>query len=158
MNYTCCFSGHCILSEIEISALRRDLTKRVDALLDRGVHTFITGGAIGFDMLVADILVDKKNSGTNLCFVLAIPCPDHTKNWSGENKAHFMMLLEQADEIQYVSKEYHEGCMKTRNFYMVDRSAYCICASRKARSGSAQTMNYARQRGKRVTNILQERG
>ena len=53
----------------------------------------------------------------------------------------------------YVSTEYHNSCMKKRNRYMVDRSAYCICAVSHGFCGANQTAQYARKTGVHVVNI-----
>ncbi|MEA4852857.1 MAG: hypothetical protein VB082_01125 [Christensenella sp.] len=62
-------------------------------------------------------------------------------------------MLDEADEIIYVSEEYTDGCMKKRNHYMVDRSAYCICAQIYETGGTAQTVRYVRARVAKVKNV-----
>jgi len=43
--------------------------------------------------------------------------------------------------------------MKERNQYMVDNSAYCICALTRPVSGTAQTVRYAKQQGLEISNV-----
>jgi len=46
-----------------------------------------------------------------------------------------------------------DGCMKKRNRYMVDQSAYCICTHLYPMSGTEQTVKYARRKGLRIINV-----
>lgn len=39
----------------------------------------------------------------------------------------YFSILEQADKVVYVSREYREGCMLKRNRYLVDHAA-CLLA------------------------------
>ncbi|WP_084082332.1 hypothetical protein [Desulforamulus aeronauticus] len=61
-------------------------------------------------------------------------------------------LIGEADEIIYASKDYTDGCMKKRNQYMVDRSAYCICAQVYPTGGTAQ-VRYAREKELQIINV-----
>ncbi len=58
-----------------------------------------------------------------------------------------------ADEIRYISDEYTADCMMLRNYAMVDNSVYCICASLRGASGTAQTIAYAKEKGVTVINV-----
>ena len=59
-------------------------------------------------------------------------------------------LLDEADEVIYVSEEYTDGCMKKRNRYMVERSDYCICVQIYQMGGTVQMVKYAKKKGLRV--------
>ena len=66
---------------------------------------------------------------------------------------HFRSLLNEADEVYYVSENYTPDCMRERNFYMVENSAYCICALISKVTGTAQTVTYAQQKGLHIINV-----
>ena len=65
----------------------------------------------------------------------------------------YRKLLIEADETIYVSEEYNAFCMKKRNNYMVEQSAYCICALLQEKSGTGQTVRYARKKGLQIINV-----
>lgn len=85
--------------------------------------------------------------------IFALPCPNYDARWAEDAKQLLRSLLAESDEIIYVSDEYSDDCMKLRNEYMVNRSAYCICALLHQRSGTSQTVNFARKNALNVINV-----
>lgn len=152
-NRTCCFTGHRKLPTDRLESIIQRLNNEVDALIGRGVTDFISGGALGFDQLAAALIVAKKEKGRHVRLILALPCRDQDAFWAEEQKELYRYLLAGADEIVYVSEKYADRCMEKRNRYMVDRSAYCICAWLHPLGGTAQTVRYARRRGIKVINL-----
>ena len=150
---TCCFTGHRKLPKEKIERIIIRLDRDVENLINQGVTTFISGGALGFDQVAASLIVAKKEMGRKICLIFALLCKNQDELWSAEEKELYHNLLAEADEVIYVSEEYHDGCMKKRNRYMVDHSAYCICARLHPFSGIDQTVKYARQKGLKVINV-----
>lgn len=151
--HTCCFTGHRKLPKDKIECILKGLDREVEDLIAQGVTTFISGGALGFDQIAASLIVAKKEMGRDIRLVFAWPYRNQDENWNDNQKRLYHDLLAEADEIIYVSEVYFEGCMKKRNRYMVDRSAYCICARLHPLSGTEQTLKYARRKGVRVINV-----
>lgn len=150
---TCCFTGHRKLPLGKIESIVIRLNHEIDTLISQGVTDFISGGAIGFDQIAASLIIAKKEMGRDIRLIFALPCSNQDERWSKEQKKLYRGLLAEADEIVYISEEYTDDCMKKRNKHMVDRSAYCICALSYPRSGTGQTVRYARQKGIRVINV-----
>lgn len=151
---TCCFTGHRRLPKDKIQQIVIRLNQEVDNLISQGVTDFISGGALGFDQIAASLIVAKKEMGHNIRLIFALPCKNQDEQWSFEQKRLYHNLLGEADEIIYVSEEYTDGCMKKRNQYMVDRSAYCICALIYPTGGTAQTVKYARRNSIIIRNVI----
>lgn len=151
--HTCCFTGHRKLPNNRLASIIKHLEDAVSTLIGQGVTDFISGGALGFDQLAAMLVVAKRERGHNVRLILALPCKNQDDFWAEEQKELYRYLLDKADEIIYVSEKYSDGCMKKRNYYMVDRSAYCICAWLHPLGGTAQTVAYARQKRIKVINI-----
>lgn len=152
---TCCFSGHRKLPINKIEHIVRRLSIEVDALVRQGVTDFIVGGALGFDQISASLIATKKEMGASIRLIFALPCHNQDAQWSSEQKRLYRALLMEADEVRYVSEEYSSDCMKKCNDYMVENSGCCICALLKDRSGTAQTVRYAREKGLRIINVAQ---
>ena len=150
---TCCFTGHRVLPGDKIEQIKERLEREVDNLAAQGVTNFISGGALGFDQIAASVIIAKKETGKNVRLIFALPCKNQEKNWSRDQRHHYHRLLLEADEIVYVSEDYKDGCMKKRNRYMVDRSAFCICACLFMYSGTGQTVRYAKQKGLTTINV-----
>lgn len=151
--HICCFTGHRRLPQEKIESIVKRLDIAINGLIDKGVSDFISGGAIGFDLIAASLIVAKKEMGHNVRLIFALPCKNQDEKWSEGQKKLYHDLLGEADEIIYVSEQYSDGCMKKRNRYMVDRSAYCICARLHPLSGTEQTVKYARQKGLMIINV-----
>ena len=145
--YTCCFTGHRKLPADRIIDIVKNLNDAVERLIDQGVTNFISGGAVGFDQIAASLIVAKKEMGVNIRLIFVLPCPDQDLFWEKEPRELFHNLLHHADEIIYLSEKYEDGCMEKRNRYMVDQSAYCICALLYPNSGTGQTVRYAEKKG-----------
>lgn len=150
---TCCFSGHRTLPLNKTQAIVANLNREIDALIENGVTNFISGGALGFDQIAASLIVSKKEMGRNIKLILALPCKNQDAQWNKNQQKLYRDLLGKADEIIYVSEEYDSFCMKRRNNYMVEHSAYCICALLHQKSGTGQTVRFAGKKGLKIINV-----
>ena len=151
--HTCCFSGHRIFSQKRIEAIGKRLHEEIDRLIQQGITNFISGGALGFDHMAATLVLSKKHQGADIRLILALPCRDQDKEWTDMQKYMYHIFLAEADEVHYVSEKFTSDCMKKRNYFMVDKSAFCICALLRDISGTGQTVRYAQQQGLQVINI-----
>lgn len=151
---TCCFTGHRTLPANKIQTIVTNLDREIDALIEKGVTNFISGGALGFDQIAASLIVAKKEMGKSVQLIFALPSKNQDAQWNEKQRELYQSLLGEADEIFYVSEDYDPFCMKRRNKYMVERSAYCICALLHEKSGTGQTVRFARKKGLRIINTV----
>lgn len=152
---TCCFTGHRKLPQGKIEMMILNLNREVDNLIAQGVTDFISGGALGFDQIAASLIIAKKEMGCKIRLIFALPYKNQDEFWTDEQKRLYHNILAEADEVIYVSEEYANGCMKKRNRYMVDCSAYCVCALLYPFSGTDQTVKYARKQGLKTINVAE---
>ena len=150
---TCCFTGHRHLPADKIEDIKKRLNDELDRLYHQGVRRFISGGAIGFDRMDAAAVAEKHGQGWDLQLISALPCENQSERWTDTQRQNYQHLLDKANEIIYISKEFTPDCMKKRNFYMVDNSQVCICAYLFEKSGAGQTLRYAKQKGLEIINI-----
>lgn len=134
------------------------MKKEIIRLINSGIDTFINGAARGFDMLSAETVIEMKKEmpdmAKNIRLILYLPCTDQNKSWNYQDKLRYNMLITQADEYIFVTNSsYTDGCMKKRNYKMVDDSCACIAYCTSKRSGTSQTMNYAEKCGCEVINL-----
>ena len=57
---SCCFTGHRRISVEQKRLLIKKLDKLLDTLSARGINHYICGGALGFDTLAAQVVLQKK--------------------------------------------------------------------------------------------------
>jgi len=149
----CCFTGHRNPAKADLPGLKTKLEQMIESLICQGVSRFLNGGAVGFDALCAEIVLDFKQKNEAVKLVMILPCRDQDKSWSEKDKAAYKDILAAADETIYVSEEYFDGCMKLRNIRLVEESDFCIAYVKRQRSGSAQTMRLAQKKGIPIFNL-----
>ena len=153
------FSGHRKIPASGIDRLRSQLRSAILRLYDAGCVDYISGMAVGFDLLAAEAVLELRGEGTELRLTAAIPCPGQSRFYSVGDKARYQKVLNEADRIVTVSKSYHRGCMLRRNDYLVDNSGQFIAyydGSR--RGGTAYTVSRAKAAGRPVTNLYRGGG
>lgn len=117
----CCFTGHRMLPKDKIPVMKDTLKKEVINLINQGIEYFETGGAIGFDTLAAQTIIDLRKEYEQIKLILIIPCRDQACGWSYEDQIVYLDIKRKADKIIYLSEKYKRGCMFKRNRYMVEQ-------------------------------------
>ena len=153
-NISCCVTGHRRLPVNKMEKIVINLHREIEKLIADGVTDFISGGALGFDQIVASLIVAKKEMDINIRLIFALPCKNQDTFWSQKQKTLYQNLLIEADEIIYLSDNYDPDCMRRRNQYMVEHSKYCICALLHEKSGTGQTVRLARKNGLKIINVM----
>jgi len=152
-NNTCCITGHRILLPKKIVKIEKCLNKEIDNLIHKGVSVFISSGAIGFSHIASSIIITKRQQGANIRLIFALPCRNQGDNWSDNHRLIFRSLLNEANEIRYISEVYTPECMTKRSHYMLDNSAYCICYMRCKARKTSRLLGYAQQQSVQIINV-----
>ena len=149
---TCCFTGHRKLYK-PVEELIPPLKAAIDDMYSRGVRNFCCGGALGFDTLAAQMVLELKKTRDDVRLVLILPCPEQANRWAGRDIAEYERIKSLADEVIITSPHYTSFCMHVRNHRLVDESAYCIAYLVVNKGGTASTVDYAAQQGVKTVNI-----
>lgn len=150
---SCCFTGHRNLSGQECAFVRDRLVDVVGSLVAKGITEFYCGGALGFDTLAAEVVLEQKKIHPSVHLHMVLPCPDQDKNWSADDRLRFREILERADSCEIVSDRYTSNCMMKRNRRMVDLALYCVDCQRRDHGGTAYTVEYARKKGRQLIHV-----
>jgi uncharacterized phage-like protein YoqJ len=150
---TACFTGHRELSLFQIPFIKRKLKKALEELIENGYLYFGAGGALGFDTLAAQAVLELRKKYSQIKLILVLPCKTQADRWPEADKEEYESIKNQADKVVYTSEEYTSDCMFKRNRHLVDYSSICICYLNKDSGGTAYTVNYARSRGLEIINI-----
>ena len=155
----CCFTGHRRLSPREKARLRPQVRTLIRRLcLERGVHTFLAGGALGFDTLAAQqVMLCKEQDLLPVNLVLVLPCLEQSAKWPLQDSVLYEDLIARADEVIYTGDLYTPGCLHRRNRYLVDHSAICAgyLKNGSVRSGTGYTVQYAAAQGLEIINLAE---
>ena len=153
--HRCCFTGHrpdkMELGEKEIKPL---LEKVIDDAIAEGYVTFITGMAMGTDIWAAEIVLERKKRNKDLHLICALPHPNFESRRSMTEKMKFNKIVKKADLVKEINNHYFTGCYQVRNEWMVDRSNLVIAVFNGQKSGTKNTVNYAKRKGVKIMNVL----
>lgn len=152
----CCFTGHRSLPYHRRPAIRQRLRTVLIQLIEQGVWCFGAGGALGFDTLAAQTVLELKEQYPQIRLVLVLPCKEQTRGWSAANTAEYSRILQQADKVVWLSERYYRGCMHVRNRRLVDSAQTCVCYYTGGEGGTAYTVGYAREKGRRILNLAEQ--
>lgn len=160
-----CFTGHrpkalpwgydeekesCILFKNVMFAI-------IEKAILNGYTYFISGMALGIDMICAEIVLKLKKKYKNVVLECAIPCLNQEKQWPLSEQERYKKILHKADIVHYVSKEeYSNSCMNDRNKYMVEQSDVVIAVWNGKPSGTGNTIRFAKENGCKVRIINPE--
>ncbi|HHT26634.1 MAG TPA: DUF1273 domain-containing protein [Firmicutes bacterium] len=152
---TCIFIGHRIIPRASIQPLITRLDSAIESLVKQNVTTFISGGALGFDLVASALVVFKKERYRHIRLCFALPCREATRYWRDDQKRFLQQLQAEADRTIYVSEQHQIDCVEKQRRYLVDHAAYCLCALLKPSAGIEQTLDYAKERKVRLIDIAE---
>lgn len=161
------YSGNPVYQSLTVSAVRLMLYRYIDMAIEKGYTDFFSGLAIGTDLWAAEYILKKRRYNKNIKLIGAMPYLRHAENYNAdytqllkkvEQEADILLTVNKNPDIVYSNsksdKEAH-FLYRDRNYYMVDGSDAVIAFLNRGSfaSGTAQTVNYARRRGRKVRNF-----
>ena len=143
---TCCFTGHRELWDNE-AFVWKETQNAVAALYEEGIRTFLSGGAKGFDLLAARVVLAFKQSRPDARLHMILPCQNQAKSWGAADRREHEAVLRQADKITILAPHYYNGCMQVRNRRLVDDAQVVVAYLKKKAGGTYYTVKYANGKG-----------
>lgn len=137
---TCCFTGprpDLIYGyDVHTNLYRLLLAKTMELIKflveERGITTFLSGGALGGDTIFF-VAVDRlKEQGYDIKNILCIPYEEQASRWSRQDIAFYEEMKCYADELIFVNEEggYESEniyeALQNRNNFMIDYSSYVV--------------------------------
>ena len=152
--HRCCFTGHrphkLAAPENEV---KKWLNNEIERAISEGFVTFITGCAMGTDIWAGQIIIEKRRQNPSLHLIAASPYPNFEKRWTPEWQEQYLRLLEGADLVRYISKQYSEDCFIIRNRWMVDHSSKLIAVYNGTPGGTRNTIAYAKMNNLKIVTF-----
>lgn len=158
---TCCFTGHrpdrlpsgWRQDPDTCTPLRMALRDAVLQAVRDGYDIFLSGMALGVDLMAAKEVLELKKVGYPLRLIAAIPCPEQDACWREPDRRAYRTLLEQADEQVLICPHYTPYCMHARNRWMVEHSARVIAVFDGSPGGTANTIQLAQKKRREIVRI-----
>ena len=159
---TVCFTGHRPqsipflwdeTSEKSIALKKRIRQEIVNLIEHKNATHFISGMALGTDQICAEIVLELKEQYPHITLECAFPCKTQAVKWSDKCRERYFGIIFKADKKIMVQREYTPDCMMKRNKYMVDKSDFIIAVWNGSKSGTGNTVTYAKSKDKTVIQI-----
>ncbi|MFT9488297.1 MAG: SLOG family protein [Tepidibacillus sp.] len=120
------------------------LSKTIDELIAEGYTHFISGMAIGVDMVAAELVLEKRKKDPNIFLICAVPFEGQENLWPEPIKKRYFDILNQADEVVYISYPGYAGWkMQKRNEWMVDHANVIVAVWDGTKGGTENCVKYA---------------
>lgn len=139
-----CFTGHRPAGlSMDETRIKNKLKELIPQLEQKGITTFISGMAQGFDIYAAETVLVLKQQGHRIILVAAPPFKGFETAWSEQWRIRYTRIMTSADFIYYVGNEYSRSVFQKRNEWMADRSSVVIaCYTEGQRGGTANMISY----------------
>ena len=155
-NKTCCFTGHRDIPERDRVQICQRAERIIRQLYSRGVRYYGVGGAIGFDTMMAWLLMELREKDLlDIKVILVKPFEGYTSRWSNEQRKQYEALLPLYDKVVCVSDSPGRQAYLARNRHIVKHSAFCIAYCTRATGGTAYTVEFARQERLTIYNVAE---
>lgn len=149
------FTGHRHLSEHTDSLILK-LKEEIIRTYQAGKRFFKTGGAVGFDTLAAEVVLQLKEHLPELALMVIVPFEGQDIYFSPASKVRYRRILDQADEVVVLSATYFQHCYLRRNAYLVNHASRLIAYyDGVGTGGTSFTVRLAESKQIPVSNLFQ---
>ena len=168
MGRTCCFTGYrphrfaFSPDGLRPEQVQAALGEQIRRLYAEGYRTFISGMSAGVDLWAAAEVLALREDHEDVVLIAAVPFAGQESHWSIPLQREYRRILDAAQQVEYLydeaaAKEDASACYRGRNRWMVDRSdtvlAVCEIDLADSRTGTANTVRYARRLQKRILYV-----
>lgn len=132
-------------------ALKAALKEQIEALVEDGITDFYSGGADGVDCWAALIVLELKKTNPALRLHCVLPHEGQADKWSDSVQERYHPILNQADTVEYVSREYYDGCMLNRNRRLIKAAGSLLAVyNGECHGGTAASRAVCSEAGKKT--------
>ncbi len=149
----CSFTGHRSIEARHTKGIRSLVMRAVDYAYGEGCRDFYNGGAIGFDLLAASVVLEYRKAHPDVRLHILVPCRGQDARWSQADKREYARILDSADSVTVMAEHYYDGCMHVRNRRLVDNCDMLIAYLGRNTGGTAATVRMANAAKKKVYNL-----
>ena len=141
----CAFTGHRPDKlPASLISLRAALRETILAAVECGYRDFISGMAMGVDMLAAEEVLALREKYP-LRLIAALPYRGQGDHFPADQRRRHRQILARADLAQCICDSYTPYCMNGRNRWMVENAGRLIAVFDGSPGGTANTVATARQ-------------
>lgn len=148
------FTGHRFYDFSQRVFIQERLTSAISEAYDHGIRNFISGFALGIDLMAAQLVQSLKCNLPGISLTAAIPFEGQAERYNIYDKRVYRRLLELADKVIVLSDYYYSRCFLDRDEFMVENASYLIAYyDGREKGGTYYTVKKARARGIPIINV-----
>ena len=148
------FTGHRFYDFSQRVFIQERLTSAISEAYDHGIRNFISGFALGIDLMAAQLVQSLKCNLPGISLTAAIPFEGQAERYNIYDKRVYRRLLELADKVIVLSDCYYPRCFLDRDEFMVENASYLIAYyDGREKGGTYYTIKKARARGIPIINV-----
>ncbi len=148
------FTGHRFYDFSQREFIQERLTSAISEAYDHGIRNFISGFALGIDLMAAQLVQSLKCDLPGISLTAAIPFEGQAERYNIYDKRVYRRLLELADKVIVLSDCYYPRCFLDRDEFMVENASYLIAYyDGREKGGTYYTVKKARARGIPIINV-----
>ncbi len=148
------FTGHRFYDFSQKEFIQERLTSAISEAYDHGIRNFISGFALGIDLMAAQLVQSLKCNLPGISLTAAIPFEGQAERYNIYDKRVYRRLLELADKVIVLSDYYYPRCFLDRDEFMVENASYLIAYyDGREKGGTYYTVKKARARGIPIINV-----
>lgn len=130
------------------------LRESLEYLIGKGYADFMSGGALGFDMMAAEMVLSLREKYPWIRLIMVLPFDGQADRWTEEQRGRWLGIIEASDKVIHISHDYDKGVFFRRNHYLVEHADLLLAAYDGQPGGTAGTLAYAKRHGVRVVRLL----
>ncbi len=131
--------------------LKEALNAQIIWQAQEGVTDFLSGMTEGVDTWAAQAVLDLRINNPMIRLHCILPCKGQADKWKASSREQYRSILEQADSIVYVHRDYSKGCMLERDRFLVAHAGRLLAVyNGERRGGTAATIHYARKASREI--------
>lgn len=148
------FTGHRFYDFSQREFIQERLTSAISEAYDHGIRNFISGFALGIDLMAAQLVQSLKCDLPGISLTAVIPFEGQAERYNIYDKRVYRRLLELADKVIVLSDYYYPRCFLDRDMFMVENASYLIAYyDGREKGGTYYTVKKARARGIPIINV-----
>lgn len=148
------FTGHRFYDFSQRIFIEERLTSAISEAYDHGIRNFISGFALGIDLMAAQLVQSLKCNLLGISLTAAIPFEGQAERYNIYDKRVYRRLLELADKVIVLSDCYYPRCFLDRDEFMVENASYLIAYyDGRGKGGTYYTVKKARARSIPIINV-----
>lgn len=148
------FTGHRFYDFSQREFIQERLTSAISEAYDHGIRNFISGFALGIDLMAAQLVQSLKCDLPGISLTAAIPFAGQAERYNIYDKRVYGRLLDLADKVIVLSDCYYPRCFLDRDEFMVENASYLIAYyDGREKGGTYYTVKKARARGIPIINV-----